>query len=219
MPITVRDIQLDGHGSCFYVDGMSNPRELSREALLRKSRDTELDDGSFRHTGHILFGHRNQQPQTGSLFHPHDGNSHARTAGWPHKCSRVNVSLRHHTVEWRSHLQIPFNLADGFQCGSRRLSTFADGFNPCTVCLDCPLRDLQIISGDNAGSRGSRLQSLVGAFVRGQLGFCLSTLASDERDRKSTRLNSSHSQISYAVFCLKKKKKNKIDIILKKRRH
>src|SRR2546427_8141452 len=26
-------------------------------------------------------------------------------------------------------------------------------------------------------------------------------------DRKSTRLNSSHSQISYAVFCLKKKKK------------
>src|SRR2546430_15908126 len=28
-----------------------------------------------------------------------------------------------------------------------------------------------------------------------------------EVDRKSTRLNSSHSQISYAVFCLKKKKK------------
>src|SRR2546430_7282671 len=27
-------------------------------------------------------------------------------------------------------------------------------------------------------------------------------------DRKSTRLNSSHSQISYAVFCLKKKKNN-----------
>src|SRR5438270_7306041 len=29
----------------------------------------------------------------------------------------------------------------------------------------------------------------------------------DAKDRKSTRLNSSHSQISYAVFCLKKKKK------------
>src|SRR2546427_4759874 len=29
-------------------------------------------------------------------------------------------------------------------------------------------------------------------------------------DRKSTRLNSSHSQISYAVFCLKKKKKKRI---------
>src|SRR5689334_24651087 len=31
-----------------------------------------------------------------------------------------------------------------------------------------------------------------------------------EVDRKSTRLNSSHSSISYAVFCLKKKKKKKI---------
>src|SRR2546430_13040724 len=31
-------------------------------------------------------------------------------------------------------------------------------------------------------------------------------------DRKSTRLNSSHSQISYAVFCLKKKKKKNTHI-------
>src|SRR5256886_11369942 len=31
-------------------------------------------------------------------------------------------------------------------------------------------------------------------------------LVTVEEDRKSTRLNSSHSQISYAVFCLKKKK-------------
>src|SRR2546430_4478068 len=31
-------------------------------------------------------------------------------------------------------------------------------------------------------------------------------------DRKSTRLNSSHSQISYAVFCFKKKKKKKLNI-------
>src|SRR3989442_9196384 len=31
-----------------------------------------------------------------------------------------------------------------------------------------------------------------------------------EEDRKSTRLNSSHVRISYAVFCLKKKKKNTI---------
>src|SRR2546422_8491236 len=33
-------------------------------------------------------------------------------------------------------------------------------------------------------------------------------------DRKSTRLNSSHGYISYAVFCLKKKKKNKTQYIL-----
>src|SRR2546421_8395640 len=32
----------------------------------------------------------------------------------------------------------------------------------------------------------------------------------DKVDRKSTRLNSSHDQISYAVFCLKKKKKNNL---------
>src|SRR2546427_5297283 len=32
-------------------------------------------------------------------------------------------------------------------------------------------------------------------------------LPANLKDRKSTRLNSSHSQISYAVFCLKKKKK------------
>src|SRR3712207_8432240 len=31
-------------------------------------------------------------------------------------------------------------------------------------------------------------------------------------DRKSTRLNSSHANISYAVFCLKKKKKNKCSV-------
>src|SRR3989475_5550676 len=35
-----------------------------------------------------------------------------------------------------------------------------------------------------------------------------------KQDRKSTRLNSSHSQISYAVFCLKKKKKTKMNRML-----
>src|SRR2546430_9762518 len=36
-----------------------------------------------------------------------------------------------------------------------------------------------------------------------------------KKDRKSTRLNSSHSQISYAVFCLKKKKKKDKKIHIK----
>src|SRR5690348_17502573 len=39
-------------------------------------------------------------------------------------------------------------------------------------------------------------------------GFEPLTLALQTRDRKSTRLNSSHPSISYAVFCLKKKKNN-----------
>src|SRR2546421_5728797 len=36
---------------------------------------------------------------------------------------------------------------------------------------------------------------------------CPGAFCTGEQDRKSTRLNSSHDQISYAVFCLKKKKK------------
>src|SRR5690348_17562243 len=36
--------------------------------------------------------------------------------------------------------------------------------------------------------------------------------AADRQDRKSTRLNSSHPSISYAVFCLKKKKKMGLSI-------
>src|SRR2546427_1820195 len=38
------------------------------------------------------------------------------------------------------------------------------------------------------------------------------SVGTNDLDRKSTRLNSSHSQISYAVFCLKKKKK-KVKIV------
>src|SRR2546429_6977859 len=47
--------------------------------------------------------------------------------------------------------------------------------------------------------RGRALQERLGVRVRPAMG---------EGDRKSTRLNSSHGYISYAVFCLKKKKKN-----------
>src|SRR5690348_18050687 len=39
------------------------------------------------------------------------------------------------------------------------------------------------------------------------------------RDRKSTRLNSSHPSISYAVFCLKKKKKTKKKKLHKNKNH
>src|SRR5256885_7987693 len=49
---------------------------------------------------------------------------------------------------------------------------------------------------------GQRLpQRLLGIGVPGRLVQCA------QRDRKSTRLNSSHLVISYAVFCLKKKKR------------
>src|SRR5688572_31379074 len=57
--------------------------------------------------------------------------------------------------------------------------------------------------GENPDQLRQLVVSLVHAPAGGATGQCL------VRDRKSTRLNSSHSQISYAVFCLKKKKKKK----------
>src|SRR5688572_31725376 len=56
--------------------------------------------------------------------------------------------------------------------------------------IPCPLRD-------HESKARMRLLSPVARFR---------ALLRPESDRKSTRLNSSHSQISYAVFCLKKKK-------------
>src|SRR5947209_15024276 len=45
--------------------------------------------------------------------------------------------------------------------------------------------------------------------IRPQSSLSDDSQARHGRDRKSTRLNSSHANISYAVFCLKKKKKKK----------
>src|SRR3989475_8991778 len=53
-----------------------------------------------------------------------------------------------------------------------------------------------------------RERARTGQAIDGYLGGAVAH-AGEARDRKSTRLNSSHSQISYAVFCLKKKKNNK----------
>src|SRR2546427_2025581 len=67
--------------------------------------------------------------------------------------------------------------------------------------------------GDSSSLAGQLVQEalvvLLPAVLLGSLGFKVrgrGLSPSDPRDRKSTRLNSSHSQISYAVFCLKKKK-------------
>src|SRR5205807_10553720 len=61
--------------------------------------------------------------------------------------------------------------------------------------------------GARAGD-GTSIRRLQRPLRRSDRGGCnLScTVARDRRDRKSTRLNSSHLVISYAVFCLKKKK-------------
>src|SRR6266851_9095022 len=54
-------------------------------------------------------------------------------------------------------------------------------------------------------NHGKRHESYDGQEIRGNVSADPRT--DRERDRKSTRLNSSHITISYAVFCLKKKKK------------
>src|SRR5690349_23233667 len=54
--------------------------------------------------------------------------------------------------------------------------------------------------GDEPSVAGNRIRGLGATGLDG---------ARQHRDRKSTRLNSSHVEISYAVFCLKKKKKKK----------
>src|SRR5207253_3780413 len=48
---------------------------------------------------------------------------------------------------------------------------------------------------------------------------CSYAFFSHAKDRKSTRLNSSHVAISYAVFCLKKKKNNKTNIKIDHTQH
>src|SRR3712207_7225676 len=54
----------------------------------------------------------------------------------------------------------------------------------------------------------SELVALVGVPSAGLADQAVLDPDVDEPDRKSTRLNSSHANISYAVFCLKKKKQN-----------
>src|SRR3989449_6411590 len=62
--------------------------------------------------------------------------------------------------------------------------------------------------GDAPGLAGAPPRALAG----------LAVLAGDLGDRKSTRLNSSHGYISYAVFCLKKKKKSNKRVTITERR-
>src|SRR2546430_9721361 len=58
----------------------------------------------------------------------------------------------------------------------------------------------------SAQARERQRRQLSGELCRIRHREGLACAGRDQRDRKSTRLNSSHSQISYAVFCLKKKK-------------
>src|SRR2546427_1067094 len=60
---------------------------------------------------------------------------------------------------------------------------------------------------DAASHQHIAVLGLLDAFERAPHLLRVEIVQDEVADRKSTRLNSSHSQISYAVFCLKKKKK------------
>src|SRR2546430_8943548 len=67
------------------------------------------------------------------------------------------------------------------------------------------------VAGDFQCTRDVALRAVHGTGAGGAhrvLAALRARVATLARDRKSTRLNSSHSQISYAVFCLKKKNRN-----------
>src|SRR5690606_42164617 len=61
------------------------------------------------------------------------------------------------------------------------------------------------------GQEGTGFAAAMSSLTRGRLhiaAICVGLAGRIVEDRKSTRLNSSHVKISYAVFCLKKKKNN-----------
>src|SRR5256885_5608392 len=72
-----------------------------------------------------------------------------------------------------------------FRSAQRRASQNLEGFKPCREHLTAAIARRELWSP--------------------QLAHCARSSASRCLDRKSTRLNSSHLVISYAVFCLKKK--------------
>src|SRR2546421_7368277 len=70
--------------------------------------------------------------------------------------------------------------------------------------VDADRSEKQCDAGEHAEQRGGEATHLSVIFHH-------SVVSANVEDRKSTRLNSSHDQISYAVFCLKKKKKKNTD--------
>src|SRR2546430_6947049 len=83
---------------------------------------------------------------------------------------------------------------------------------PYTTLFRSGVQDGALLSSDDRvppavdiGEAPARRDALVAKRQTVLLGCDLARDVQECRDRKSTRLNSSHSQISYAVFCLKKK--------------
>src|SRR2546430_8437271 len=104
-----------------------------------------------------------------------------------------------YTTLFRSHhFDAGIDGVDGF-LGRLRFGTAHIGV--CVQNLALEVREIDVVEVNDAEFADAR-----GGEVHGDG----RTESARAEDRKSTRLNSSHSQISYAVFCLKKKNKTKI---------
>src|SRR5207248_10932535 len=104
---------------------------------------------------------------------------------------------------------IPSNMLVSFIHFSLCLSLYFFFFKdpPTTEIYTLSLHDALPISSAST-STAARWATPAMAF-RSKTSATRSSAAPPQGDRKSTRLNSSHRTISYAVFCLKKKKKKK----------
>src|SRR5439155_7076271 len=78
---------------------------------------------------------------------------------------------------------------------------------PIFISSACPLSPIRSTIGPTSSSTGFTRSNASGSPPTMIDAFPCSTVVGAPEDRKSTRLNSSHVAISYAVFCLKKKKK------------
>src|SRR5205814_7333473 len=94
----------------------------------------------------------------------------------------------------------PLSLHDALPIFLFSVPTVDSSFTECQVVLKSSLRAWSVLMSDFTYSRRTA-------------NTMTSHRPSATRDRKSTRLNSSHLGISYAVFCLKKKKKKKTPTI------
>src|SRR3712207_8016728 len=80
-------------------------------------------------------------------------------------------------------------------------------FRSRTPHVACTRSFLPVTEGDCCGTCTSTIATLFDS-NRSRTRVGARRLLREQEDRKSTRLNSSHANISYAVFCLKKKQNN-----------